>query len=143
MDIQLCCILLWLLSSQCRNLIIFFEIYVQIPWNGVSLISFPNFRKPRYSFFSFLFDIPVSLLHIHCSKLFLYVKTFQLHYQFLPCVCQLILLIKDHPLHSHLFVCKKFEWIKSYNLLTMCTAITWIWVFCRSVLVTFHYRFYE
>ena len=32
-----------------------------------------------------------------------------LHFQFLPCACQLILLIKDHPLHSHLFVCKNFD----------------------------------
>ena len=32
-----------------------------------------------------------------------------LHFQFLPCVCQLILLTVDHPLHSHLFACKNVD----------------------------------
>ena len=133
----------------------------------------------------------VLLLHLHCSKWFLCLKTFHdlllqltsylgekclkvqirhlvetctfccifcqeivyrmeasldllLHSNFLPCICQVILLIKEHHLHSHLFLCKSFDWIGSYNLLSIFTATAWIWVFFpRTVLVTFHYIFYE
>ena len=134
----------------------YFSRSMQIPWNGVSLISFRNFRHPRYSFLIF-FSIYLCCYYTFIVQNDFCLKTFQdlhllltlclgenylnlqirhlvetysfccicrqqivyrmegslvllLHFQFLLCVCQLILPTKDHLLRSHLFVCKNVEY---------------------------------